>query len=175
MRIFGKKEPVQHIVQSVQLQGVPRSFNFDVALAEVNRSRERLIGLEQEKKEVRKHFLELLPIFNSALEAHGLPKHIRFLVPKQGEEEEYFQMLVGSHPVQREINQRTVVHEHAQADVQVQEQETRASRQHEEIVALRNQTPPATFRKIAGDLELPLSSVQNEVKKHSGEKCSCFT
>ena len=49
-----------------------------------------------------------------------------------------------------------------------------ASGYHKEIIALRSELPTVTFRKIASDLKLPLSSVQNEVIKHSRKICHCF-
>ena len=52
--------------------------------------------------------------------------------------------------------------------------ETEASKAHSKIVGMRMQTPPVTFRRIASELNLPLSSVQNEIIKHSKSRCECY-
>ena len=52
--------------------------------------------------------------------------------------------------------------------------QTETGRQHVKIIELRSADPPVTFRRIAADLDRPLSSIQNELAKHGNRKCQCF-
>ena len=69
-------------------------------------------------------------------------------------------------------NEKPTLYKHVQVPRKVAP--NRASQSHSRIVELRSRVPPETFRKIAGDLKLALSSVQNEVAKHAKKACRCF-
>ena len=157
MFIFGKKKAsVQNVLQTVQ--------NHDQTQAQQG----RMPTIEEMFDELNVHrerILELERILCSKFSAVGT-------LTFREQSEEFQSMPIGQFIPTEDVQteSRSAVHHRGNAV----HQQGKASRRHDEIIDLRNETPPAAFRKIADDLKLPLSSVQSEVRKHAIGKCSCF-
>lgn len=156
-----KKSDVKTTRDTVQIQqpssgqhanGNASGFSF----AEFVSSKKRVESLVEQLRKEGPRYLELVKWAKSELKSLGMNENFEF--PAYSLEEESIESVQTKPvPVQK-----------------VRVQGTNASRKHKKIVALRSRSPPVTFRMIASQLKLPLSSVQSELARHFRSECQCY-